>query len=190
MGEDAACGCEEGPVGVPAVLLYLLAVGDSDAMGEFGEGALPDEGDDEGDCESVDEYGLAAAAAIADTPIDDRLLRPVPLAGRIFMPPAVGDCTGAFMIRRACAEAAAAEGAADDMVPDARRGGGVDTADDADDAFNAGDEDGETRGRLEGEEAADGCANGQDTVSRVLARCAVCSRGTRVSPRCPHPMHA
>lgn len=54
------------------------------------------------------EGGEAAAAAMADTPMDERLLSPLPLAGLIFMPAAVGDCTGAFMIARACADAAAA----------------------------------------------------------------------------------
>ena len=78
------------------------------------------------------------------------------------------------MIRRACAEADEAEGAAADIVPDARRAGGVDTAADAD-AFNgvlpAGDEDGETRGRLLGEEAARIQMHNDSatTVSRVLA---------------------
>lgn len=45
---------------------------------------------------------------MAETPMDERLLSPLPLAGLIFMPAAVGDCTGAFMIARACADAAAA----------------------------------------------------------------------------------
>lgn len=55
MGEEAACGCVDGPVGVPVVLLYRFAVGDSDAMGELGDGWLPEEGDDVGDCDRVDE---------------------------------------------------------------------------------------------------------------------------------------
>lgn len=78
------------------------------------------------------------------------------------MPAAVGDCTGAFMMVRACAEAAAEDGAAADMllVPEARRGAAAVGEAGPDEAalFNAtlpaGEAAGETRGRLAGEEAA------------------------------------
>lgn len=49
-----------------------------------------------GDALSAELYGFAAAALMADGPIDESVLNPLPLAGRL-MPPAVGLCTGALV---------------------------------------------------------------------------------------------
>lgn len=94
-------------------------MGEADAIGELGAAEAM------GDPDSDDEYGLGlplgddceaddatvdddAAAAMADTPMLDSAATPLPLAGRIFMPAAVGDCTGAFVMREPVVELPAA----------------------------------------------------------------------------------
>lgn len=72
------------------------AFGEADAIGLFGEAAPPEGGLPA----SVDEYGFDDETAfIADGPIVlSALTPPTPDAGLIFIPAAVGLCTGAFWI--------------------------------------------------------------------------------------------
>ena len=116
----------------------------------------------------MDEYGFgldageggAAAADIADCPMDESAATFEPLAGRIFIPAAVGDCTGAFMMARACAAAVAAL-ELDEFVRTMELFTGVAPLLNADD----------TRGRLTGEEAKhqhNGVHNGWNNTNNMV----------------------